>query len=99
MSDECRQVFYQLLGVCGEVTVTPELDCGPVTVTCLDHRIVRGATHLPAGWEQKKCRFTVFQELCVAVPVSVTVASECRLSDAVCHGVSDGPCAGSAPES
>ena len=95
--DECARVYYQRVGVTGEITVIPRVECGPITVTCLAGRIVpghkRGDSKAKPG--HQKCTFTVFQELCVAVPVVFDAQAICELKAVHCGPASADPCSDS----
>lgn len=93
-ANECQRIFYQIVGVSGEVTITPKIACGPITVTCLESQLVRGQTTKGKDWhkgDDGTCRLTVFQELCVAVPITFGAKAQCALTDIYCGPASADP--------
>jgi len=88
--DACTSTFYQNVCVSGEVTVTPRMACGPAQVTCLGGRVSHKRPKPRTG--PQFCRLTVFQELCVAVPISFDAHAVCRTDRVDCGPVSTQPC-------
>jgi hypothetical protein len=93
-SDECSMTAFQRVGVTARVTITPTVECGSISVTCLAGKVVpAGERHL-YEWEPTrhgKCKLLVFQELCVAVPVTFGAHAECRLEEVFCGPASTDP--------
>lgn len=83
-SNKCPATLVQKVAVTGAVTITPKIECGPLTVTCLEGRIVKGA---PSGSEHKgqtSCRVLLVQELCVEVPVFFRADAKCEVDEVHC---------------
>jgi len=110
VSNECSVTAFQKVGVTAEVTITPFVECGPLSVTCLPARVV------PAGeWREQKgkhrreatCKVVVFQELLVSIPITFGAEAACELKNVDCGPASlddcptgdDGSCCGSSDSS
>ncbi len=94
---DCDLTVFQRVGLTGEVVITPCLECGPVTVTCLEAEIVHDdcdRDHHWSGYHRssgERCRITIFQELCVEVPVRFGAKTECELTGVFCGPASTDP--------
>lgn len=80
--DDCEGRIFQRIDVAGEVTITPKVKCGPVSVTCLEGKIIPGdlcdfESRRHSG--KRKCKVLFVQEILVEVPVEVQVEAECGL--------------------
>lgn len=80
--DDCEGKIFQRIDVAGEVTITPKVECGPVSVTCLEGKIIPGSSFdsKSRGHARKpKCKVLFVQELLVEVPVEFHVEADCNL--------------------
>lgn len=105
--DDCENKIFQRIDVAGEVTISPKVECGPVSVTCLEGRIIPCEQ---SGWKPRKsagrgkCKVFFVQELLVEVPVEVQVETECNLVGVRCNPPTVDPAAclpelGNSPDS
>lgn len=88
--EECEKIFFQKANVCVPVTVTPFATPGETNVTCCGRPIV-SPQHVCAG-NDVSCKFTVTQELCIAIPITFgadVVTGEAKVE---CKEVSTRPC-------
>lgn len=65
----CPSIAYQPATVCVPVTVTPFARVTATTTTCCGTPVVTPGATTCAGTVNGSCRFTITQNLCVAVPV------------------------------
>jgi hypothetical protein len=94
--DECTMTAYQLVGVNADIKITPTVECGPISVICLETTTPRNGKRPREGWEQcegKSCKLQIHQDLCVAVPVTFRTSAVCRLDQVICGPASTDPCA------
>lgn len=81
--DDCPVTVFQRVGVEATVTITPQVSCGPLTVTCLTGRItpcLEDDAEFRMEPSFQPCRVTVFQELSVAVPVHFGARAACSVN-------------------
>lgn len=83
-SEECPVTVLQKVAVTGAVTITPKIECGTLTVTCLDGKIIKGAHSSSDHKGQSSCRVLLLQELCVEVPVTFTAKAKCDVDQVHC---------------
>lgn len=85
---QCQVTGYQAASVCVPVTVTPYAQAGvPQVRTCGDP-VVTADDSLCTGELGGSCTFTIRQDICIAIPVTIdakAIASELRVA---CYGVS-----------
>lgn len=103
--DDCELTVFQKIGLTGEVTITPKVECGPVSITCVTGEIIHagefGERCLPEPSGDGRCRVVFFQELCVEVPVRFRAKANCDLTGVFCGPASTDPrhCLGDESES
>jgi len=83
-SEQCPVTVLQKVAVTGAVTITPKIECGPLTVTCLDGKIIKGAHSSSDHKGQASCRVLLVQELCVEVPVTFSAKAKCEVDQVHC---------------
>lgn len=85
---ECTTTAYQQIGVAAEITVTPTVECGPLSVTCVESKLCSGDEHMEMARRgrhgQAVCRTILFQELRVALPVTFGAEVACELRSVHC---------------
>jgi hypothetical protein len=89
-SDACKTVFYQKETVCVPVKVTPYAKPLEAKATCC------GAPDVSVGnvctGNQTACVFSLYQNLCVEIPIEFGADVETGEAVVSCGGVSDIPC-------
>ncbi|HWI60941.1 MAG TPA: hypothetical protein VNT75_03785 [Symbiobacteriaceae bacterium] len=93
-SDACTMTAYQRVGVNAEVTITPSVECGPITVACLETKTVPPGKHRHCGkpsGDGKRCKVQVYQELWVAVPITFRAQAVCRVEEILCGPATTDP--------
>lgn len=87
MSNECSVTAFQTVGVTAEVTITPFVECGPLSVTCLPGRVVPAdecREHKGKHRRHSTCKVMVFQELVVSIPITFGAEAACELTGVAC---------------
>lgn len=91
-TNECNQPVSELVCVEAEVEVTPTVNTGPVTVTCV-RPIVIGRNCSTFGFTRaanNRCTFNVSQLVCVTVPVEVGATARARTLGVFCGPATPG---------
>lgn len=94
--DECEARVFQRIDVAGEVTIVPKVECGPISVTCLEGRIIPGGMSISKAKKhatRRKCKVLFVQELLVEVPLEFEVKADCNLVGIRCGEPSVDPAA------
>lgn len=85
--DECNRTVSELVCVEAEVTITPTVDTGDVTVRCVGNpSFTQRCRDLPGFTRavNNTCRFRVSQVVCVSVPIEIGADANATLGDVFC---------------
>lgn len=80
----CSAVGYQPASVCVPVTVTPFAYAGVPVTYCCGEPIIRPGEELCPGVINGSCKFTMSQEICVAVPVEFGATTKVGYASVLC---------------
>lgn len=80
--DDGPVTVFQRVGVEATVTIVPQVSCGPLTITYMTGRVTPcpdGSSRPEMQQSYQPFRVTVYQELCVAVPVTFGAEAACTV--------------------
>ena len=89
----CPAVVHETVCVQAQVTITPHVEVGTITSTCVDGPIIGvcPGTPSPSG----VCTFTVSQPICVQIPLTFSATAAAVPTGIVCDV--EGPGVGACP--
>ncbi|WP_326908591.1 hypothetical protein [Sedimentibacter sp. MB31-C6] len=89
--ESCETDVFQEMDVCVPISIEPYVDLGEAEVECIEDPYI-DSLHFCKCNKNETCKFTIYQKICVMIPVEFKAIARSGSTSVICGDISDEDC-------